>query len=74
MSKVYFEIEVGRLLCGEVRDFLKRCQFKGVNIQWIESSGLIERTFCIKGSQNDVAVIQDALEKYSKQLENKEVR
>ena len=40
---------VGRMLCGSVRDFLKETQFKGAAIDWIESSGWLERQFVIRG-------------------------
>ena len=55
---------VGRLLCGNVRDFLKKCQFQGMNIKWIESTGMIERSFSIKGSCEDMTKIKKSLQEW----------
>lgn len=54
--------EVGRLLCGRVRDFLKQCQFRGMGIEWLESSGFIEREFTVKGKKEDLLRIKTSLE------------
>lgn len=42
-------LDVGILLCGYVRDAIKRAQFCGLDVQYIESSGWIERRFVLKG-------------------------
>ena len=55
-----FEMTVGRLLCRQVRDFLKREQFKG-KIEFLETGGLIERTFVIRGAPENVKPISDSL-------------
>lgn len=50
-----FTVIIGRLLCRDVRDFLKMRQFEGYDIKFWESSGLIERTFMVRGEASDVA-------------------
>jgi hypothetical protein len=42
-----FEMEVGRLFWGTVRDYLRQEQFKGAEVKWIESSGWLDRKFTI---------------------------
>lgn len=63
------EIEVGRLLCGRVRDFLNKCKFKGMDIQFNESSGFIERCFTIRGADNDIALVKSSLYKWAQSLD-----
>ena len=63
------KIEVGRLLCGEVRDFLNKCKFKGMNIEFNESSGFIERDFIIRGADNDIALVKRSLDSWIKSLD-----
>lgn len=58
----------GRLLCGEVRSFLDKCKFKGMDIEYLESSGWLERDFTIKGSDNDILAIHKSLKKWSESL------
>jgi hypothetical protein len=53
-----FSIEVGRLLCGRVRSYLAKAKFEGAKIEWIESSGILEREFTIKGESEDVKAIE----------------
>ena len=62
------EVEVGRLLCGRVRDFLNRCKFKGIDIQFNESSGFIERDFTIRGADNDIALVKSSLDNWFNSL------
>jgi len=54
-------ITVGRLLCGTVRGYLDKCKFKGMDVDYIESGGWIEREFVIKGSNEDIIKIHAAL-------------
>lgn len=63
------EIEVGRLLCGKVRDFLNKCKFKGMDIQFNESSGFIERDFTIRGADNDIAIVKSSLDNWLDSLD-----
>ena len=56
---------VGRLLCGQVRDFLKECEFRGLGIRWIESSGWIEREFVIRGEPEALRKIHRAFQKWA---------
>ena len=58
----------GRLVCRHVRYFLEKCQFKGMDVTYMESSGWIEREFTIKGPDNDINHISQALSAYAKQL------
>jgi hypothetical protein len=63
------EIEVGRLLCGRVRDFLNKCKFQGMDIQFNESSGFIERDFTIRGTDNDIALVKSSLDNWVNSLD-----
>lgn len=63
------EIKVGRLLCGKVRDFLNKCKFKGMNIEFNESSGFIERDFTMRGTDNDIALIESSLDNWINSLD-----
>ena len=47
------EYDVGRLYCSDVRTYLERCKFKGLDIQYMESSGFLSRTFIVKGEGED---------------------
>jgi hypothetical protein len=55
----------GLLLYRPVRDFLRECEFKGMGIKWIESSGWIERDFTIKGSPDALMTVKLALDKWA---------
>lgn len=63
-----YSFEVGRLLCGKVRNYLKQCKFKGMNIEFLEGSGWIERTFIIKGNTEDLKQIHSELDDWSEYL------
>jgi hypothetical protein len=63
------EIEVGRLLCGKVRDFLNKCKFQGMDIQFNESGGFIERDFTIRGADNDIALVKSSLDNWVNSLD-----
>jgi len=64
-----YEFEAGVLLCGQIRDFLEECRFKGMDIQWREGKGWFERTWVIKGNDEHVRQVVRALHKWS--IENK---
>lgn len=67
-----YEFTVGRLLARSVRDFLARAKFGGLKIEYIESTGWIERTFTVKGSEQDLRSIDASLKEWSKKMdENK---
>ncbi len=62
------EFTAGRLICGHVRNFLKKCQFKGMDIMFMESDGWIERDFVISGSDNDINIVRASLDNWAKSL------
>lgn len=66
---MYFQITVGRLLCGQVRDFLRSAKFTGHDIDWQESSGWIERTFTVKGDPTSVRWVMRRLEHWRQSIE-----
>ncbi len=55
---------VGRLLCGQFRDYLKERKFLGMDIEYMESSGLTERTFTIRGADRDILSISRNLDNW----------
>ena len=65
-----FTLEVGRFLWSPLRDYLKARQFVGMKVEWIESSGWIERTFTIKGGESEMAIIRRDLARWAKGFEN----
>ena len=62
-----FSFTCGILLCSKVRDFLKKCAFMGMSIEWIEGSGWIERDFLIKGSETDIDKIKKSIYQWVKE-------
>lgn len=62
-----FELTVGIMLVPKVRDFLKKCQFEGMKIEFIESSGWFAREFIVKGKCQDVQNVADILKKWAKE-------
>ena len=63
-----YEIMVGRLLCRHVRDYLKERQFVGDRIEWMESSGWLERNFTIKDDDAAVKRIERHFQLWSAQI------
>jgi len=57
----------GRLACGQVRDFLDSCKFKGMSIDYIESRGWVQRDFTIKGSDKDILTVHASLKSWSEE-------
>ncbi len=55
----------GRMLCGKVRSFLDSCKFKGLDIDYLESSGWFERDFTVRGSAKDVLTVQTDLKEWA---------
>jgi len=64
MSEASISITVGRMLCGQLRDHLNQCKFKGYNIDFIESSGWIQRDFVIKGDLHDIKKLKFQLDSW----------
>lgn len=48
---------LGRLHWGSFRFYLKRLQFIGGDVQWIESPGWIEREFTVRGDQSAISQV-----------------
>lgn len=65
-----FTVEVGRLLWNPLRDYLRARKFAGMDVEWIESSGWIKRTFTIKGSEASMAIVRRDLARWAKGFEN----
>lgn len=59
------EFVVGRLVCRRVRDFLSRTRFEGFDIQWWESSGLLEREFVVRGPKSAVDYVERTLKRWA---------
>lgn len=59
------KVTVGRLLCRQVRDFLKEARLVGWDIDYVESSGLIERDFTIIGPSSDLRFVKSALDNWA---------
>ena len=49
-----FYFTVGIMFCGKIREFLESCRFKGMDIEWREGRGWIEREWIIRGASDDV--------------------
>ncbi len=63
-------LTVGRMLCGQVRDFLESCKFKGMDIEYLESSGWLERDFTVKGSNDDIIAVHQSFKDWMKRLDD----
>lgn len=61
-------LEVGRLLCIPLREFLELCKFKGMNISFHESSGILERAFTIKGEDSDMVKLKRVLDSWMREV------
>ena len=66
---VILDIVVGRGLCRTFRHYLKRQQFLGIPVTWLESSGWFEREFTIKVPGDHATRIRGDLIRWAKQLE-----
>jgi len=53
-----FQVDVGRLLCGSVREYLEMEKWKCVDVRWREGKGLISRTFLIAAPAKDLDKIK----------------
>jgi len=63
MSTISFT--AGRLLCRPIRKGLERMKFQGLDIQWMESGGLIEREFTVKGADSQLRIVKKAIEAWA---------
>lgn len=62
-----FSFSAGLLVRPQVRKFLEREQFTG-EIRFIESKGLLESEFTIKGPVKDVDRVFKTLQNYAEQI------
>ena len=51
----------GILRCWQVRDYLEARRFEGLNIEWREGRGWIEREWIVRGDTEDVLRVWRAL-------------
>lgn len=65
-GKARFEFTAGGLLCGKIRGFFECCRFKGMQIEWHESPGWIERDWIVQGEYKDVVTVYRAITKWIK--------
>lgn len=56
-----FTVEVGRLLCGRVREILEGARFRGLDIEYREGRGLLSKPFDVRGSSKDVIAVSKAI-------------
>jgi len=61
------QFTVGRLLCGRFRSMLNELKFVGHNIEWIESSGLIERNFLVRADNHIISGIEKMIDGINKE-------
>ncbi len=61
MTKTH-TITVGRLLCGQVREYLEDCVFRGAPIKYRESKGFLEREFTFTGEPEAVDQILNSIQ------------
>jgi len=69
MKEATFKIEVGRLVCHNVREMIESEVFYGRKIRWREGKGILSRTFSIIGDADDVKAIAERLNYYAKTLD-----
>jgi len=60
------EFIAGRMLCENIRFFLDKCRFKGMNIIYMESKGLFERNFIVNGESDDLEMIRKSINEWVK--------
>lgn len=62
------QIEMGRLLCRNMRDLLESEMFLNSTITYHESKGIFSRVFTIKGENYDVDRVQSRIENWMRSL------
>ena len=53
------KFEVGILLCRDFRHILEERKFLGDEIEWIESKGILDHLFTIKGKASDIIKLKE---------------
>lgn len=64
------ELEVGIFLCRRLRDYLNKCKLKGMQIEYFEGRGWLERDFVILGKDSDIEAIDRDLKRLISSLES----
>lgn len=64
-----FEIEVGRLLCGDMRELLDSEVFCGRPIRWREGKGWFCRTFTVVGPKAHVQQLKERIDHWASTLQ-----
>lgn len=68
MEQTTIEFTVGRLACGPIHRFLEKCKFKGLKIEFMESSGFLQRNFIVKGDAYTLNSIAHSIKEWSKEI------
>lgn len=58
------EIVAGRLVLNEIRYILQQAKLKYPGLDFVESGGLIEHKFAVRGRLNDIDCIKRELDNY----------
>lgn len=56
-----FDLDVGLGSVTFIRNFLKKCQFRGLDFDYIVSRGFFTRTFTLKGKTDILHEVRDLL-------------
>lgn len=65
-----FTFNAGRLVCGQVRDFLEGLQFEGKLIEWREGRGWFTRNFIVKGKAEAVARVRQVIKRWTEETQD----
>ena len=65
-------MEVGILLCRQVRDYLESCRWHGADIEWREGRGWIDRQWEIRGAPSDMQRIAHDLRRWASEMDASE--
>lgn len=71
MSEASFRFDVGRLLCGAVRDYLEAEKMLERIECFHEGGGWLERTFTVGGSREQLERIRAQIMAWSQQVDSK---
>lgn len=61
-----FTFTAGIMLCGKIREYLESRRFEGVDFEWREGRGWIEREWIIRGAPAAVQLIQGDMKAWVK--------